>query len=112
MTTNAFPTPASSIGGAPKDPADTLEKAGRSLITGKEISPGSGNMEDDLAQNQSDQKLQGDITRHSSANDDAGGDAMDLDSKENDGTSGDLTLESLQKDIGTAFHLCKNCKAF
>lgn len=103
MPVNSFPTPASSVNGA-KDISDSSEKPSGSAGDKDGGVPGLRNMEGVSA---SDQIASSGPSGNGDSND-----AMDLDPKGGDGASEGLVLESLQKDIGTAFHVCKNCKAF
>ncbi|WEW55766.1 hypothetical protein PRK78_001199 [Emydomyces testavorans] len=98
--TNAFPTPASSVGGGAKDPQEPPEKGVRAVLE-TEGAPESAEIENDLSQNQEDPQQRQEITTGSNVEEDA----MDIDQK--DDISEDPNIAALQSDIGQAFHTCK-----
>ncbi|KAK2742714.1 hypothetical protein FQN57_005169 [Myotisia sp. PD_48] len=98
---NSFPTPASSVSGIIKETLQCPENA-TSLSTEKHT------LSDvDAANN--DPSLHSSIHPPHPSTSSAGNDheMMDLDPKNNNDRHQDTSLECLQKDIGTAFHLCK-----
>ena len=110
--TTSFPTPASSVSGHPRNttPADDSEVTDKSWGQGLQNShgpsnPDSGRMDQsgysrtDHDRHKLPEILSTDV------------DMMDVDSKDNS-TIRDSSLDALQQDIGTAFHLCKSGKAF
>lgn len=119
----SFPTPASSVSGQLRNttPADESESADKSWGTGvMQTSHVSGNMDYDSQHDRSGHKRT-DHDRQTSTNHSidrngqpAGVDVemMDLDPKPEDLINRDLSLDALQQDVGTAFHLCKSGKAF
>ncbi|OKL60018.1 hypothetical protein UA08_04595 [Talaromyces atroroseus] len=107
--TNSFPTPASSVSGHPRNttPADESEN------TDKAWGHGTNAVENADATNI-------DQSEHRRSNHDrhklnmegwpasADVDMMDVDSKMDSSLIRDSSLDALQQDIGTAFHLCKS----
>lgn len=106
--TTSFPTPASSVSGHPRNttPADDSEVTDKFWGQGLQNShgpsnPDSGKMDQsgysrtDHDRHKLPEILSTDV------------DMMDVDSKDNS-TIRDSSLDALQQDIGTAFHLCKS----
>lgn len=116
----SFPTPASSVSGHPRNttPADESELADKSWGQGAQNSHATGNTDFGNAEKSGHRRT--DHNRHSlpkefemegrpSATD---VDMMDIDSKADNSSIRDSSLDALQQDLGTAFHLCKSGKAF
>jgi hypothetical protein len=127
ITTTSFPTPASSVSGhlVSATSADDLDGADKSssgwaAAQHSAASVNATNTADAMDVGQSehrrsdhDRQRSGDgatnMEGRSIVKDE---DMMDVDQKAGDSSNGaDPSLESLQQDIGTAFHLCKTCKA-
>ncbi|EEP81000.1 predicted protein [Uncinocarpus reesii 1704] len=97
---NAFPTPASSVGGIAKDSQEPSEKGIR-LSTEIEGAPGFTDADSGVSHTQHDQQRQQEETAGSNAEDEA----MDID--RNEGISEHPKIAALQNDLGQAFHTCK-----
>lgn len=119
--TNSFPTPASSVSGHPRNttPADESEAADKSWGHATQHTNAVAENIDSVTADQSENR-RSDHDRHNlPGGADAGGwpsaadvDMMDVDSKGDNSFLRDSSLDALQQDIGTAFHLCKSGKGF
>lgn len=120
-TTNSFPTPASSVSGhhGNATSAEDMDLGGKTFSTGTHDSAatsGAGPAQ------QSKQHRPTDHDRQSFQTDGANGfatgqaqqstdpDAMDVDTKPTHQAELTFSLDSLQKELTSAFHLCKSCK--
>lgn len=110
--TNSFPTPASSISGHQRNatPAEDSEAADKSWAQGTQLST-ADRMDIDRTEHRRSDHDRDQISRAA----DVGGlpssadaDMMDIDSKAP--RLDDPSIDALQKDLGTAFHLCKTGK--
>lgn len=118
--TTSFPTPASSVSGHPRNttPADESELADKSWGQGPQNSHATGNTDLGSAENLGHRRTDHDRHRLPEGFDMEGRpsatdvDMMDIDSKADTSSFRDSSLDALQQDIGTAFHLCKSGKAF
>lgn len=121
-TINSFPTPASSVSGQPLNATsvEDSENGRKSLNMGIQDSAenlGAGPNKQSTEHRRTDHDRQSSNTDGS--NDFATGhiqhsadpDAMDLDTEPTRrANTSDLDFESLQKELTSAFHLCKSCK--
>ena len=121
-TTNSFPTPTSSVSGQHSnalsiDDAEGVEKSAHLPRSELERPIASnGNTRPDSMDIEHANYTRTDHDRHSGeskadATTNTASNAMDLDQgTTNPPDGGDFSLESLQRDMETAFHLCKTCK--
>lgn len=127
-TTNSFPTPASSVSGQHStaistDDADGVEKSAhgiqrdsdRSRVTDGNAGSDPMDIENSNFTRTDHDRDSGEGRANSATSTEQlvkkDEDAMDMDRKPtNLPDSGAFNLESLQKDMGSAFHLCKTCK--
>ncbi|GAM41478.1 hypothetical protein TCE0_042r14628 [Talaromyces pinophilus] len=113
--TASFPTPASSVSGHPRNttPADESELADKSWGQGPQNSHATSNTDFGNADKSGHRRTDHDRHRLPVGFDMEGRpsatdvDMMDIDSKADNSTLRDSSLDALQQDIGTAFHLCK-----
>ena len=118
--TTSFPTPASSVSGHPRHttPADESELADKSWGQGAQNSHATGHTDSGNADKSGHRRTDHDRHRLPEGFDMEGRpsatdvDMMDIDSKADNSTLRDSSLDALQQDIGKAFHLCKTGKAF
>lgn len=120
-TTNSFPTPASSVSGHLMNAtsADDTDHGAKSFNRGTQDSAenSAAGPDHQLTQHRPSEHDRGSV-QTDGTNGFATGqgvhskdpDAMDVDAKPASRTDLDLTLDSLQKELTSAFHLCKRCK--
>jgi hypothetical protein len=117
-TTNSFPTPASSVSGQPLNAtsAEDTENGRKSLNMGENLGAGPINPQQTTEHRRTDHDRQTDGRTFDFATGQGqhsvDPDAMDLDTEptRRADTTSNLDLESLQKELTSAFHLCKSCK--
>ncbi|KAF3480227.1 threonine synthase [Arthroderma uncinatum] len=106
-TSTSCPTPASSVSGPARDGQDGTGAASVSFVMGQPASAALGNDAKSLAHDLSNDEKSIN-TQKTSSNDNNDHDPMDIDLKEGGGPPEDLSLESLQRDVGEAIGLCKS----
>jgi hypothetical protein len=108
--TNSFPTPASSVSGHPRNttPADESETADKSWGQQNTNAAMNADPSSNIEHRRSDHDRHKMDTEGWPLSADV--DMMDVDTKVDNSLIRDSSLDALQQDIGTAFHLCKSGK--
>ncbi|KAK2873918.1 hypothetical protein FQN49_001989 [Arthroderma sp. PD_2] len=106
-TSTSCPTPASSTSGPARDGQDGPGMTTASFFDGQTPSAALGSDGKGLAHDLPNDEKSID-TQKISSNDNNDHDQMDIDLKEGGGPPEDLSLESLQRDVGEAIGLCKS----